>query len=159
MPIFFSGPVGRTVGCPDQHTSGTFTFVKVDPAISWESHTSIITRITVAEQGNYQFLHTIGNDVYIYVFGDRMGSVTISGLSMTTDCSGSVPKGGEHGFEKIMQWYKKNRVAARKEPVRVTIGEGTHFEGFVVGLTGDVVDVSMRLVQYGLQIVTLPEKR
>jgi len=159
MPSFFTGPVGRVAACTDEHAEGTATFIKTDPALTWSSQKSIITRITVSQQGNYQFLHTIGNDVYVYVFGDRMGSVTISGLSMTVDCTGGTRANpGFHGFELIMKWYQENRVAMRREPVQVNIGQ-TFFLGFVVGLTGDVVDPATRIMQYGLQLVTLPEKK
>ena len=161
MPVFFANPrdqapVGRVIGCQDEHTAGTLHFVSSDPGIGFQQHKSIITRMTVSQQGNFQFLHTIGNDVYIYVFGDRMGSVTLSGLSFTYDCNS--PGDSDHGFEKIYDWYRDSRVAKRRTPVRVHLGQRTTFEGFVVGVTGDVVDPSTRIMQYGIQMVTIPER-
>lgn len=160
MPTFFmnngNGQVGRAVGCQDPAAAGTMRFISLEPALTWRAHTSIITRITVSHQGNFQFLHTIGNDVYIYVFGDRIGQVTISGLSMTKNCGAGGD--GMHGFEKILRWYKENRIAQRKAPVVVSIGQ-TPIEGFVVGLTGDAIDPATRIIQYGLQLAVMPEKR
>lgn len=159
MPVFFTADsgdaaVGRTIALEDAHTQGTTSVFSMDPNISWQVQRSIITRITMAHQCNFQFLHSIGNDIYIYVFGDRIGQITVSGLSMTQECDS---RDTEHGFEKIMRWYGENRVAARKTPIKLTIGS-TPIEGFVVGLTGDLVDPSTRVIQYGLTLMVLPEK-
>ena len=165
MPTFFgAGAVGRTVVCRDDHTQGTTTFLSTNPKLGWTSQKSIITRLMLAYQGNYQFLHTIGNDVYVYVFGDRIGQITISGMSMTSDCGcgakggGGDPTGKQHGFELIMAWYQKNRIANRKAPIIITIGS-TAIEGFVVGLNGEAADPATRLVQYSLTMMVLPEKQ
>ena len=164
MPTFFLGDssfgaVGRVVGCNDPHTQGTTNFVRLDPTIAFSSHKSIITRITVAHQGNYQFLHTIGNSIYIYVFGDRIGQINISGLSFTRDCTGGDPDGPDHGFERIFRYYAANRVAARQDPIKITFGQQTVIKGFVVGMSGDAVDPQTRIMQYGLNVMVLPEKK
>ncbi len=152
MPTFFEGPAGRTIAFTDMHAQGSTSLARISPEISWDGQRSIITRVTVSQQGNYQFLHTIGNDVYIYVFGDRVGSVTISGLSLVR-CNAD-----GHGFEDIMAWYQNYRVAAMKSPLEVTIGDGLVIEGFLTGITGDVVDPGTRIMQFGLQLATIPEK-
>jgi hypothetical protein len=167
MPSFFTSsdgtaPIGRTIGCPDHHTSGSERFFEITKAegnsITWRTHRSIITRITMAMSGNFQFLHTIGNDVYVYAFGDRVGQVTISGLSMTASCDNE-DSDKQHGIEKVYEWYTKNRVAKRKSPIEITIGQNTALQGFVIGLSGDAVDPQTRIMQYGLQLAVLPEKR
>jgi len=157
MPTFFEGAVGRTVGCLDESTNGTTTLIETTPEVSWDSQQSIITRVTLSHQGNFQFLHTMGNDVYIYVFGDRIGQITISGLSMAGTCSSGMFS-AKHGFEQMLDWYKENRLAARKYPVQVSIGQSA-MEVFVTGINGDLVDPATRIMQYQLQTVLLPEKQ
>ena len=155
MPSFFRGAAGRAVGCADPQTLGTIRLTNVvDSPILWRTHQSIITRLTLSTQGNFQFLHTIGNDIYIYVFGDRVGQVTLSGLSLA-GCEGAYG----HGIEQILRWYGENRVARRKSPVIVSIGAATAIEGFVTGLTADTLDAQTRIMQYSLQLAVLPEKR
>ena len=131
--------------------------------ITFETHKSLITRVMVSQAGNFQFLHTIGNDVYVYVFGDRVGELVISGLSVPSRClcpgNGGVDS-DDHGFNKIMEWYNNNRVANRQTPITIVLGTGptSPISGFVVGLEGDVVDPSMLLMQYNLHIATIPKK-
>lgn len=159
MPVIFSSNTGRVVAVPDRVASGAFQLGNVygtNGNISYRRHNTIITRVGISAAGNYQFLHTIGNDVYVYVFGDRMGQVQLHGLSfMSSDgnCSGF----GRHGFELLFEWYAANRIAARKGPVRVTIGRDTNFKGFVTALTGDVQDALHRTIQFQMTISLLPE--
>jgi len=163
MPTFFrgsnNGQVGRTLGCIDDHTKATIKFIEIKEAdnITFKQHQSIITRVTVAHNCNFQFLHTIGNDIYIYVFGDRIGQVTISGLSFTSAGTDDCGNNKQHGFEKIMEWYEKYRVAANQKPIQILIGTKP-IEGFVVALSGDIVDPSTRMMQYNLTMMVLPEK-
>lgn len=161
MPLFFAGSSsasspGRTIAFPDPHARGATTFIRTSPTFGWSSEQSIITRVTLAHRGNYQFLHSIGNDIYVYVFGDRIGQATISGLSMSQDCE--TPGRRDHGFERVLRWYRDNRLAQQKTPVVLTIGS-TPIEGFIVGVDGDIVDPSTRLMQYSLTMVILPENK
>ena len=155
MPIFFQGVPGRTAALPDVAAQGSVTLVTLDPNFDWANQRSIITGVGVSHQGNYQFLHTLGNDVYIYAFGDRIGSVTVSGLSMAADCAS---RDNMHGAELALQWYTQNRLASRQAPVRVTIGLQTVLEGFLVGTSGDVVDPASRLFRFNYQLAVIPEK-
>jgi hypothetical protein len=97
----------------------------------------IITRVTLVQQGNIQFLHTLGNNVYIYVFGDRIGAIT--GFT-AVDC-------------------EDNRLSQPQAPVRITVGIKTVIEGFVSGLQPDFVDPNAYLVQFAFNLAVLPQKR
>ena len=163
MPIFFKcenlggGRIpGRTVQLKDVGTQGMVHLVsKVEPSIGFAAQKSIITRVAVSQSGNFQFLHTLGNDVYIYVFGDRIGQITLSGLSMPSDCEGTQE---QIGAELMLKWYNDYKVSNRVPPVKITIGLNTLIEGFVVNLTLDVVDPGTQLVQWNMTLATLPEK-
>lgn len=159
MPVVFARNTGRVVSVEDKVAAGAIQLGNVTGdggRISYQAHNTIITRLGISAAGNFQFLHTIGNDVYVYVFGDRMGQVQLHGLSFSDKCPDS--GGGEdHGFELLFRWYSANRIAARKAPVRVTIGRGTNFDGFVTALTGDVQDALHRTIQFQMTISLLPD--
>lgn len=164
MPVFFSGdgdssPVGRTIGLSDPHTVGTLRFLDLQPRLAWHTHRSIITRVALNQQCNFQMTHTMGNEIYVYVFGDRVGHLQISGLSMAHDCDGGGQnvRQANHGFELVLDWYRRYRLTSRRSPVQLTIGSATTFQAFVAGVTGDVVDPGSRLMQYDLQLVLLPD--
>lgn len=171
MPVLFESNTGKVAAISDKVATGSFALGMTDPKISYTAQKSIITRVGISAAGNYQFLHTIGNDVYVYVFGDRMGQVQFHGISFQGDCvgAGGATQGtsptatlpstpGKHGFELLYDWYKANRIASRLSPISVTIGTGTTFQGFVISLQGDIQDSIYRTIQFQMSIAVLPEK-
>lgn len=158
MPVVFARNTGRVFMLPDAVAEGAISMGHVvgDMPITFTQHTTIITRIGVAAAGNFQFLHTIGNDVYIYVFGDRMGQVDLHGICFAQPCVDGGVSIPEHGFEKLFKWYESNRISVRREPVVVTIGVNKSFQGFVTALTGDAQDAQTRTINFNLTISLLP---
>lgn len=152
MPVLFASKPGQVVQLDDPALPCSTRFMSLSPNISYETERSIVTRLTVSQEVNLQFLHTLGSGIYVYVFGDRMGQITLSGLSFACSC----PDGVDLGAEKMMMWYKSNRASKRSAPVRITIGKSV-IEGFVKSFTEDVVDPSLSLVQWGVNIASLPE--
>lgn len=158
MPVIFEGNAGKVIKLDDKVAAGSLSLVSAGDQgdeISYQVHKTIITRLGVSTAGNFQFLHTLGNSVYIYVFGDRMGTITLHGLSFSSACEDNDPQ--PHGFEQLYAWYKQNRVAVKQAPITVTIGRDTTFQGFVTGLTGDVQDVQSRSVTFQLTLAILPD--
>jgi len=169
MPVIFGGDgtatggtgnTGRVFAVPDRVAQGSISLGNLtNPAgvdlITYQNQNTIITRIGVSAAGNFQFLHTIGNDVYVYVFGDRMGEITLHGLSFAESCQG--PSGAGHGFELLFDFYQQSRIAVNPNVVTVRIGRSTIFKGFMTGITGDVSDSMTRTIQFQMTISLLPD--
>lgn len=155
MPLFFPGPPGRTVALMDPAVQGAIVTASTNPVLGYTTQRSVITRLTLSHQGNFQFLHTLGNDIYIYVFGDRVGSVTLSGLSMAASCDDSAAL---HGGEMLLNWYAQNRIAQRQSPILVSLGAQTVISGFLIGLNQDVVDPQTRIMSFVLNMAVIPGK-
>lgn len=98
----------------------------------------IITGISCALTGNYQFLHTVNNFIYLYAFGDRISVLNITGIGFTQKCSGASDK---VAINKIYDFYKNQRVAKRKNALGIVV-TGTEdvfkFKGYLTGMTIDV---------------------
>ncbi len=174
MPILYTGNTGRVTALEDSVAAGSFSMANISgvngDSITYRNHRTIITKIGLSAQGNFQFLHTLGNDVYLYVFGDRMGEIILHGISFQSGdtCLGTGPspnpstkiptnENSKHGFELLYSWYKTNRIAANPDPVKTTIGTSNTFEGFVTSLVGNVDDPAKRTVSYQMTIALLPE--
>lgn len=151
----FEGTVGRVVAVEDPAAQGVMYVADVaaDP-LTFDAQRSIITRVTCAQQVNLQFLHTMGRHVYVYVFGDRMGQVGLSGLSFAGACPGPAPA---HGIMGVFDWYRRNKASRRAEPVRINIGMRDNLDGFVTGFTFDTVDPATQMVQWNMTLAALPE--
>ena len=154
--VIFGGPVGRVAKLEDPSTQATTALVQTSPPISYSVERSIITRVVLSHQGNFQFLHSLGGDIYVYVFGDKIGSITLAGLTFAHDCEA---KGSEHGIEQMLRWYAANRIAQRQAPVEVTLGQRIAFRAFIIGINFDVVDPASRIVQFQTQFAMIPGRK
>jgi hypothetical protein len=153
MPVIFQTQPGRVIRLDDSAVQCSVRLLGMqDSPILFEERKSIITRVTLSEQVNVQFLHALGAQVFIYVFGDRIGSISLAGLSFACDCI----EDDIQGAEQMYLWYKDNRASRRQAPIRLMIGF-TPIEGFVVGCREDVVDAATSMVQWNVDMVTLPD--
>jgi hypothetical protein len=117
---------------------------------------AIFTNITIGERGNYQFLHTLGNHIYIYVFGDRIGSFGLSGLAFFDNCRTFEPS-GRIGIAHVLNYYRANRIVARAAPLLVTLDPDTVFRCFLLGVRGQVQNPATRIFQFQMEFAMVPE--
>ena len=158
MPAFFSHNRGSVVRVTSQHGDGgatlPFRIVMLGTDIGAETTRAIVTQAAVVENGNYQFLHTLNETIYAYVFGDRIGELRISGVCFTLPCTG--PNGPTDGIRQISDIYRRLRIAAPGgEPVRINFGS-IDYSGFLVGMNLDVVDAERNLGQWVFRFNTFP---
>lgn len=153
MKTLFQSRPGAVIKLDDPAIQCETQLLGLKPDITYEVERSIVTRVSVCQRTNVQFLHTLGGLIYIYVFGDRIGTIGLSGLSFACPC----PDSGEVGAEKMLMWYNKNRASKRKEPIEVTIGRMV-IRGFVLDVQQDVVDPALNLVQWNVTVNALPEE-
>ena len=169
MPsVFTNSPVGSVVRLPDGSRSMTVGFLGVNgksPLGTFKEHRSILTSGSVEENVNVQFTHTMGNDIYLNVFGNRMGVATINGISFNstgeTGPDGGTGCGGEaHGIIQIIQWYRDNRVsnpAAGRIIVEISNGGAAGvIDGFLVGASYRSNDPVNFTAEYTMNIATVP---
>lgn len=158
LPDFFQSAPGTVVALNDPALQGNIPFTPIistpDDPISFQAQKSLITAVTVGQEVNAQFLHTIGSTIYVYAFGDRIGQMTISGLAAAASCN---DRGGQHGIEQILAWYKRNKLTARKSPVTMVLGQSTTVRGFVTSFNGSVFDHRFYLMQFSISMMLLPD--
>ncbi len=158
MAVVFGGAPGRVIRMDDpaiaQGVLPALVDVKPDQ-ITFQKRKSIITRVAMSQETNNQFTHALGGDIYVYVFGDRIAPLTISGMCFAIDCDkeGDV----EHGMELMLKWYNNNKLSKRKKPVTVMVGQ-TPLTAFVTGFNAAVFDHKLRIVQFDLMMALVPER-
>jgi hypothetical protein len=101
---------------------------------------------------NVQFQTSLKESVYVYVFGDQMGNVVISGIAFAGLCEGE-----ESGIEDIFKYYRDYRASQRKETVTVTFGKQS-ISGFLTESRMSSRDPDNLTLNYTFTINTLPKK-
>lgn len=160
MSALFVTHPGQVVAVPGEVGNLPLTLFLTDwpgyPAIR-----AIMTHIGVQSSGNYQFLHTLKEFIYVYVFGERIGDIQIGGLLFSEACelSGSSPGSGNSasGIEQLAQYYEEHRIAKRGAPLTFIIGTSglAKYQGFLVGQRAELVDAQSQLGQFSMYLKTL----
>jgi hypothetical protein len=141
------GAVAKIPGC-----SGDAVF-KVD--ISGGSLTMPISGFALELNGNYQFLHTVNDFIYVYAFGDRIGELTVSGFGFSQTCGNA----SSAKICNLFDFYTQNRIS-RKGDLSVHIGEcpDANFWAFLTGMRVEVQDPQTAIAQWSLRFNVLPKK-
>jgi hypothetical protein len=141
------GAVAKVPGC-----SGDSLF-----AISFggATLTAPITGFVLELNGNYQFLHTVNDFIYVYAFGDRIGELTVSGIGFVKTCASAESA----KLCNVFDFYQANRLKV-KGNLTVTIGDcsGAVFWAFLTGMRMELQDPQTLIGQWSLRFNVLPKK-
>lgn len=150
--ILFSKANGQVMSLPDPALPASIS-LRLEGWGGFVGFKSIITRVGISASCSYQFLHSLGGQVYLYAFGDRIGDLVISGLAFDSVCGAN---SGTIGIERVLNYYAANRVTQRKIPIRVTIGALTTVSGYLLDVSADVRDTAARLWEFNLHLGLIP---
>jgi hypothetical protein len=116
---------------------------------------AILTELAIQRHGNFQFMHTLKDLVYVYSFGERIGQIRASGMAFARLCNGT------EGLKAVLAYYEANRLEVRSSPISIVIGTSGagRFRGFLTELNVDVSRPEARLAQFGLQFHVLPSAK
>jgi hypothetical protein len=131
---------------------------------NWDSYPafkSIITRFGVHNTSGVQFTHSLLDFIRIYVFGERIAPITISGFSFSNVCDIiseriSFPDGSTafvpsyHGLEYVLDFYDAFRVSETGDPLMLVFGLSAVFYGFLIESSVQVADAERNLIEFTL---------
>jgi hypothetical protein len=143
---------GRVVVLEQENAAGG-SVLTVDGWRGFGSFKAIFTRVHVAEQTNHQFLHTLGDRIYLYVFGDRIGSLGLSGLAFEDNCSNN-PK---IGIAHVLSYYRRYKLTKVAEPLRVTIDPTTVLQCYLHSFQAATINAAEQMYQFHMNLSLLPE--
>lgn len=114
---------------------------------------AIIESPSYRQRTNQQFQTSLEDAVYIYVFGDQMGQLTLNGVAFSAIC----PNPNPNGLQQVMDYYDNFRASNRPDPVTVTIASH-RIRGFITSLDIAPRDPELQLYNFSLGISALPKK-
>ena len=112
-----------------------------------------ITGFTLELHTNHQFLHALDEFIYVFPFGDRIGELSITGMSFLGGGSCSGPSGA--GPCSVYDHYMTNRLSKPigYKPTKITLtGCATPpLLGFLTGLRMETLRPELPIVQWVLR--------
>lgn len=136
MPLVFTPCSGVVEVKQDWCGTDAYFTLKVDG----QTLKGIATGVEIEMSGNYQFLHTVNNFIYFYAFGDRVGTINVTGIGFVKNCEG---KSAKSELLQLYDYYIQKRAAANgKKSATLTIsgteGGTKTFRGFLTGMRMDI---------------------
>jgi hypothetical protein len=163
MAIIFAGGDGREnrgrVTVLDRPGASPTEIITVPGWGGFTGFKSVITGFSLSEQANFQFQHSLGNEIFAYVFGDKIGQVTVGGLSFFDACDTGGLAGGPLGLARVREYYQRNKISTRPTPLLITLQPSTVLPCFLVAFRGQVADPALRLFEFALTLALIPESR
>lgn len=114
---------------------------------------ALVDAPSVSQSVNVQFQASLGGPVYVYVFGDKMGDISISGTAFAGLCDDQ----STSGMKEVIEYYEENRASQRSEVVTITYGTKA-FDGFLTRLELRPQDPLYMLTSFTIVINTLPKE-
>lgn len=134
MPIIFNDQSNNLVRSVKLQSMPRTLGVRVDGTLLFDI--GFVASVSYGLSGNYQFLHTVNNFIYLYAFGDRISTINISGLAAIKSCGPQPNK----KIQEIYDFYLTNRVGKKKNAMRIVVsGDASlRFFGYLTGMTLDI---------------------
>ena len=165
MPAIFSPCVGAVTKVPSCGTeqkvfSIEFDDVTTTPGWFWSTPavklTAPITGFALEQNGNYQFLHTVNDFIYVYSFGDRVGELVVSGIGFAATCASA----NNAKLCNVYDFYRKNKLSVNGR-LLVTLGDcpNSTFYAFLTGCRLEMQDAATMLGQWSLRLSIIPKTK
>lgn len=152
MPVAFTPCAGAVALIKPTHCTGDV--FKLNFSGSEGELTAPMSGFALELNGNYQFLHTVNDFIYVYAFGDRVGELTVSGFGFVKPCPGA----DSAKMCNVYEFYQKNRIK-EKGDMSVSLGDCSNatFWAFLTGMRLEMQDPQTLIGQWSLRFHIVPK--
>lgn len=147
MQIFATGMPGKTAAM--ETADAVPALVKLD---GLSASTVLIQSMGVSQSANVQFMQSLKDKIYIYVFGEAPGTLTVSGIILYHSCN----VGSSSGLKEILNYYRKNSVTKRSSPVHIVIGTSS-IDGYLRQVDGSIDNPELGMGRFTFTMTSIPK--
>jgi hypothetical protein len=118
----------------------------------------ILTAVSMSQDINVQFMHSLNDTIYINVFGNKIGQMTLSGIVFLAKvCESDGAVNSDPPFEKFYKYYLDNNALSKPNALSVQLGTGTTFKAFLLNFTFQLTDAQTSLGQFTMSLAVVPK--
>lgn len=151
MPSIFSPAVGAVTKVSGGSSESIFTISFGGGSGSLRAP---VTGFALEQNGNFQFLHTVNDFIYVYSFGDRVGELVISGIGFAKTCSSA----NDAKLCGVLDFYNANKLS-KVGNLSVTLGDcAPPFFAFLTGMRMELQDPRTLVAQWSLRLNVVPKR-
>jgi len=166
MPSIFTSSAGTVMAItatPNGGSAGTPITILIDSDAAGGVGTTsvgqlggIITSFVATGETNTQFMHTLQDVIYLTVFGDKIGSLSIGGyLFLNNPITCGPNKTDKEPLKPFYDFFYNKYVVREKKPLSIAVGSRM-LKGFLLSFQIQMADPQFMLGQFTLQMALLP---
>ena len=127
------------------------------PALTFLIAWGVVTHIDENESALVELKQMFNNKMYLNVFGDKPGFLSLSGFFAYADCSTPFAANGKPlytGFEMLHYYYRQHKVSNRLWSIPILIGgmmSPVVYQAFLLGLNLRIADAQSPVGQFSMQ--------
>ena len=130
-----------------------------------EAMRALLTTVDFSESSRQRFQSTLDSDIYMYVFGDNMGSMSLTGMAFLDVCTDTpvdgptgtfAPQWDEHGMSRVLRFYRESKVSSVPAQMELTFQPGISLQAYMTGLRGQMINTEQQLFQFVLSFALIP---
>lgn len=128
------------------------------------NQTLIVTSFGMSQEANAQFIPSLRNSLFIYSFGDALGSLEIGGIAAHSVCSSGDDQVGPSvvrpersfaGVSDIVSYYDKYGIGKTVSPIQISVGR-VAIIGYLRGFEVVSLDPQANLMRFTLRFAIPP---
>lgn len=118
----------------------------------------LITGVDTVEGVSHSLNKSLGNQYYLYLFGDNPATVNVRGFCLPSgSCDDFI---GVSSYDDLFAFYTAFRASGKTKVLgdlpKVTVGfSGRSYHGLLLGLSVNQSDVDRRIAQFTLSLIAL----
>lgn len=140
--------------------------VSKERAIMLNNTNFLINTVRIESDSGAAFVHTLSDLIYIYSFGERIGTLTIGGITLESsilstlsplacDAEGTTLGPTIHGFEQIQMIYNRNNTSMSPMYAMIAIGN-LQMLGFLTNIVNEFTNDEKGLGSFKLEFKIVP---
>lgn len=151
MATLFVRRPGTVVSVPTGGQTGNILMIGGVTTSLFSVLGGIVTGFGLETESGVQVIHALQRAVFVHSFGERMGSLVVSGVAPTISCFGM-----QSGIGGVLGYYDGARISASGKAYPIVVGY-SRFMGFVSGIRLGVSNAEHQLGEFALQLRVFKE--
>jgi len=118
---------------------------------------SILTGFRFAGQSGLGISHSLRDRIYLYVSGERISQVEVTGIGFAGTCnSSSAQNGNWTGFDGLHAYYERVRASSQGLRCRLVLGPQTSLDGFLSEFQFGLDDPQTAIGSFSFKFLAVP---
>lgn len=157
MPAIFTQASGQVSIVKGENMAPTNLYINTGPLdlnVISAAQNTIVTSLQIDENVNAQFMYSLSDTVHSFIFGDKLGQLTIGGVAVSAMCQAGNSNGtSKSGLESIQLLYRKYKYSTYRRAMDIAVAN-VPYKCYLMGCLIDYSDTQNHFTRFSLRFLS-----